>query len=525
MSKIIKKTKIMDGIEESLNKLSEKLLTLSTIDEFSKAINKFLAENFRCFSFGIFLIEKNGFLKFKTGKDWKTTPNRFKISKNGIIGWTLKSKTDILIEDISLDKRKLEGNKEIKSIYVIPLLWKLKTIGVLCFGLKKQKKWHKKELKTFKKLGKIIADIIPKIELLCKLADYSKEIDALNEYINSLIDRFPSGIIIINKDGTVKFINKIARKLFDISAKRRKKIMIEELFEKKHATVNPLLKTIEENKPLTRFEINIIDKNGGKNTIGFSTSLLKNGEGKITGAIGLMRGLTKIKEMEKRLMRQDRLIALGEMSAGMAHEIRNPLAGIKTGVEYLERLLDKKYRPSVKMIIKEIDRLNRIVTDMTLYANRPPIRSEQINIENLLNVSLAFMKSTIAEKSLKTITKLGDDIPPLQLDTEQIREVFDNIILNAVQSTEENGKITISTHIVKDGKMVEVRIIDTGIGIPKENKEKIFNPFFTTKKGGTGLGLSICHRIIAEHNGDIIISSKEGRGTTVRILLPIKPAR
>ena len=356
-----------------------------------------------------------------------------------------------------------------------------------------------------------------------ELDRYSKKIENLNQFINSVIKGFPSGIITIDKQGNITLINKKAQEILGFSEEDAKKITIKELFDYKHATANPLLKTIKENKPLTRVETNIVETDGKKIPIGFSTSPLWDESGRVIGAIGVMRDLTEIKQMEERLRRKDRLVALGEMAAGMAHEIRNPLAGIKTGVEYLGRSLDKKKSGFVKMIIKEINRLNRIVTDMTLYANRPPIKLENVNIHEIIDISLAFLRSEIEEKNLKIVKKFNKMLPSITLDSDQIREVFDNIILNAIHATTDNGKIIISTNFLSKEKKIEIKISDTGIGISKDNRERIFNPFFTTKQGGTGLGLSITHRIISEHKGYITILGKQEKGTTVKIALPINP--
>lgn len=381
----------------------------------------------------------------------------------------------------------------------------------------------RKTIKSSKQMGKIKKKMKCNASLSKELERYSKKIENLNQFINSVIKGFPSGIITIDKKGNITLINKKAQEILGFSEEDAKKITIKELFDYKHATANPLLKTITENKPLTRVETNIVEKDGKKIPIGFSTSPLWDESGRVIGAIGVMRDLTEIKQMEKRLRRQDRLVALGEMAAGMAHEIRNPLAGIKTGVEYLGRFLDKKKRGSVKMVINEINRLNRIVTDMTLYANRPPIKLESVNIHEIIDISLAFLRSEIEEKSLKIVKKFNKKLPVLTIDSHQIREVFDNIFMNSIHATSNNGKIIISTNFFNKERKIEIKIFDNGIGISKENRERIFNPFFTTKQGGTGLGLSISHRIISELNGYISVLSKQGKGTTVKILLPINP--
>ena len=507
-----------------LHNLSKKIISLNEIDKLCHEVDIFLKKNHNNLCSGLFIVNENELLEFKTGKDWGLKPGeQIKIAKTGLIGYAAKMHTEILVEDIKKDKRTFEGKSKMKSIYVLPLLRNKDFLGVVGFGTEQQKKWEKSELIMLEYLSVIIGSAISNIMLSTELKQYSKKIDNLNQYINSIIKSFPSGIITIDKEGNITLINKKAQEILGFSEHETKKITIKELFDYKKATVNPLLKTITEKKPLTRVEANIVEKDGKQIPVGFSTSPLRDESGKIIGAIGVMRELTQIKQMEKRLRRQDRLVALGEMSAAMAHEIRNPLAGIKTGVEYLGMFLDDEQKDSVTMIVKEITRLNRIVTDMTSYANRPPMNWEEEDIKDIINMSLAFLKYEIEEKHIEVIKHFDKKVPNLKLDRYQIREIFDNIILNAIQASKNNGKIKISTHLLSKEKGIEIKISDTGIGISKENRERIFNPFFTTKNGGTGLGLSICHRIITEHNGYISIPGKQGKGTTMRIVLPIKP--
>ena len=513
-----------EKIHEALHKLSNKLTNTCTVDTLYKKIKSFLTNNFPYLLSGFFIAKNGKFLEFENGINWGITPGtHFKITNKTFIGWVAKNKSELMIENIAMDKRKFIGNKNITSIYAYPLLTGKKTIGVIVHGIKQQTKWNKNDLTVLRNLNRIISQALSNILYANKINNYSIKIKNLNEFINSIIEGFPSGIITIDKRGNITLINKKAQEILGFSENNAKSITIQQLFDYKHATVNPLLETITKSKPQTRIETDIVEKDGKKVPIGISTSPLKNDSGEVIGAIGIMRELTKIKEEEEGLRREDRLVALGEMAAGMAHEIRNPLAGIKTGVEYLGRFIDEENKSSVNLIIKEIARLNRIVTDMTLYANRPPIKLDEIDIEEIINVSLAFLRNEIEERGIEIIKGFDENIPDVALDSDQIREVFDNTFLNAIQATKENGKIIITTDFHEQEDKFEVRITDNGTGISNEDKERIFNPFFTTKKGGTGLGLSICQRIISEHKGDIIVISKQEKGTTVRIVLPIKP--
>lgn len=507
---------------DSFTTLSMKLLKIKNINKLFQSFNKFFEKNLGSLHTGLFTIKDKKLLVFKAGNNWDIPLNtQLKISKRGIMGWVAKMKRELLIEDITGDERKLEENSGVRSIFAVPLLRGNDVLGIAVFGSKQPKKWTESDLMILRSLSTIIDAAISNTILSAEIKKYSERVKNQNQFIHSIINSFPSGIIIIDKKGNINLINKKAQEVFGLQTRGTSKISVKHLFDYKQATVNPLLKTITENKPLTRIETNIVEKDGKKTPLGFSTSPLRDESGRIIGAIAIMKELTEIKQREERSRRQDRLVALGEIAAGMAHEIRNPLAGIKTGVEYLGRFIDKKNSGAVNLIVNEINRLNRIVTDMTQYANRPPIKLENVNIQDIIDISLAFLNNEIEKKGIEIRKEFDERVPLLKLDSDQIREVFDNTILNAIQATKYNGKITISTILLGKEGRVEIRITDDGIGILKKDSERIFNPFFTTKRGGTGLGLSICHRIISEHNGYISISSKEGEGTTVKITLPI----
>jgi len=505
-------------------KLSKELSGIRRVDELSRKLFDFIQENFKYMPFGFFLSIDNKLLQYKTGYEWGIKPDtQFKITKDCAIGWSVQMNDDLFINDIKKNKRTFRGNKSIRSLYVMPLPKGMDVIGIVAFGSKQKGKWNNSLATTLKGISVVITGILLSIVASNEAQYYAKKIENLNNFVNSVIKGFPSGIITVDKWGNITLMNKPAQKVFEYSEFDAKRITIKQLFEYRHATLNPLLTTLMENKPLMRIETTIISKDGNKVPIGFSTSLLQDESGNITGAIGIMKELTKIKEVEEGLRREDRLIALGEMAAGMAHEIRNPLAGIKTGVQYLGRFLDDDKKEAVTLIVNEITRLNRIVTDMSSYANRPPIKLDNVDIGELIDISLAFLKYDIEEKEIELIKGYDQKMSQVRLDSDQIREVFDNILLNALQASDQGGKIIITTNTVNKENRFEVRITDNGMGISEADRERIFNPFFTTKRGGTGLGLSICYRIISEHKGYIIISSKMEKGTMVKVVLPIDP--
>ncbi len=226
-------------------------------------------------------------------------------------------------------------------------------------------------------------------------------------------------------------------------------------------------------------------------------------------------------QTEEQLRRADRLSALGELSAGMAHEIRNPLGSIKGAVE----ILKDAYRPDeakyefIQILQKETDRLNHIVQEFLGFARpkQPELQYTDLNeaIESVLTLTAQEAKKA----RVKVEKKLDPSIGRRNLDAGLLKQAFLNLILNAIQAMPSGGVLTVESDLSEDA--VVVKIADTGIGISDENRKKLFSPFFTTKKDGTGLGLAITYRIVQNHRGTIDVKSKPGKGAAFSVKIPI----
>jgi signal transduction histidine kinase len=215
---------------------------------------------------------------------------------------------------------------------------------------------------------------------------------------------------------------------------------------------------------------------------------------------------------------RERLTALGEMSAGIAHELRNPMAVISG---YLN-LLSKKAEPAAQTVIKdittEINNMNRIIGDLLTFARPASLNRVKVNIKDMIEGCLSsVLQATRADSRIKTSLKL-DDIT-VSLDEVLVRQAFTNLIQNAIDAMPEQGTIEIET---QHGKDVKVIVRDTGVGIPAANLKKIFLPFYTTKDTGVGLGLALVHKIVLSHEGRIDVSSMEGRGTVFTAIFPMR---
>ena len=236
----------------------------------------------------------------------------------------------------------------------------------------------------------------------------------------------------------------------------------------------------------------------------------------------LNRAHKKLFEMhQSQLAQADRLITTGEMAANIAHEIKNPLAGALGALEIIieDMPKDTSCIPIMQEIIVQLERINKAVNDLLSYARPADPVFEKVNLNEIFKRILSLLESQIKAENIKIDLFLTENIPNIIADEKLIQQLFWNILLNAVQSMKDSGTLTIKTE--KGNSTVKIKIQDTGKGIPKDNYEKIFKPFFTNKHKGTGLGLAISKRIVEQHSGDISIKSEMNKGTTFIITLPI----
>jgi len=244
----------------------------------------------------------------------------------------------------------------------------------------------------------------------------------------------------------------------------------------------------------------------------------------------LMQRETELKESQNTLRRADRLSALGLLTAGFAHEIRNPLVAIRTFTQLLpERYNDAEFRDGFqKLALKEVDRICGLINDLLSFArpSRPKVIQENMN--DVVDGIIRILESEAKEKNIEITRDFTAGLPMVWIDREQMKQVFMNLILNAIQAMKnQSGALSISTRphskdpLGQAGQFVQVEIQDTGMGIPEENLDHIFDPFFTNKDEGSGLGLSISHQIVHEHGGYITVESKAGVGTSFFVNIPV----
>ena len=351
-----------------------------------------------------------------------------------------------------------------------------------------------------------------------------KKLEAINKYI---VENINSGILTINSSERITSFNRAAEKVmgYKLDEIYNKPIdtVFPDLMKAKHYSIIPE----ETSASYFRIEKTFKRKDGKELFLGFAASPMKEG-----GYIIIFQDLTRIKEIEEQLRRVDRLRALGELAAGMAHEVRNPLTSISGSVQVLKKslMLDGESQHLMNTVIREAERLNALITDFLLFA-KPATKMTKIDLRDIINETVNIFKNSPESGNIDIQLKAEDGLI-VEGDSRQLKQVFWNLFINAGNAMLDGGVLRIDSrlktqdHSLGSGVLglksdsVEVTVSDTGMGIPPENIERIFDPFFTTKDSGTGLGLAVVHRIIEGHNGKIEVKSKKGEGTRFRILLP-----
>lgn len=374
-----------------------------------------------------------------------------------------------------------------------------------------------------------------KRELFQKQVDYN-QLEAFNRNIIQSLD---SGLLTVDREGRINFLNRTAERILHRKEEELRNQTIYNIFPKIGEVIEEMRnKTSQELPEYQRYETILADGDGRKIYLGFSISPLTNAEGETIGHTLIFQDITRFKEMEEQMKRFDRMAAIGSLAAGLAHEIRNPLASLSGSIQMLksELSLDESQNHLMEIILRESERLNALISDFLLFAQPPQTRLQSVEIEKILVETLElFTHSPSCHEGIRVIWPNARRIGKVSVDPDQIRQVFWNLLINASQSLSNGGEIRI--HLEKGNpslwrnplpfsspkfttQWVKISIEDTGVGIPPEEKEKIFEPFYTTKENGTGLGLSIVHKIIENHKGSIRVESEVGKGSTFTIFLP-----
>jgi two-component system, NtrC family, nitrogen regulation sensor histidine kinase GlnL len=340
------------------------------------------------------------------------------------------------------------------------------------------------------------------------------------------------GVVVTDPACRVLLFNPAMEEMTGTSSRRATGAALATLLPKESAISARVISTLETGHPFFIPDAEWLRWDGEPLPTSLTISAILDKVGEMLGAVLVVRDLRRIKALQESQRPAERLTAFGVLAAAMAHEIKNPLLGIRGAAQLLrEELTTDDAREYTDVIIREADRLNVLMEEMLDFARPHPLTRTQVNVHEVLDGVIALERPACTTRGVQIRQHYDPSLPDLWADRNHLTQTFLNLIRNAWEAMPHGGALTLTTRRSSEpvrlgpggGPMLVVELADEGVGIPPEIQRKLFTPFFTTKAKGSGLGLAIAHRIIEEHGGRFTIKSLSGQGTTVRIYLPVNP--
>jgi PAS domain S-box-containing protein len=356
-----------------------------------------------------------------------------------------------------------------------------------------------------------------------------EELKREERFRDHVIGGMSNGLVSVDLDGCITLVNQAAEQLSgfreaDVRGRASSELLLE------GSGRDPLHDALEADRSVRGMEAVLRTVEGTTLPIQLTTSLLRDESGRIYGAIGEFADLSAIKGMQTQIRNLDKLAALGRFTSSVAHEIRNPLAGINAGIEYLAKNMQGEDVRHAEFITAEVARLDRIINDL-FTAGRPlELTLRDTDPVELVEHSIRTLEPSFNEHEVECVRHAQPDLPEIALDAGRIEQVLINLIQNAVEASSAGGVVEIEQRIGSSqqphlpsskGDSLIISVRDHGEGMAEEEREKIFEPFYTTKAHGTGLGLYICHHIVEAHGGQIVVDSRPGQGSCFMLCLPL----
>ncbi|MCD4651751.1 MAG: PAS domain S-box protein [Candidatus Cloacimonetes bacterium] len=387
--------------------------------------------------------------------------------------------------------------------------------------------------------------------LTTRLDNYTKEQTSLEKrviegeniktFLHSILENIYTGVLAVDKSGVITVFNKAAE---EITGYRKVEILgrsYQKVFTGQTPKQSAMYALTTGKESFHRRKVLKIGDRAIE--IEYSITIVYSVDNEVAGVVEAFNDISEIKKLQERIRHIETLAALGEMAASVAHEIRNPLGGIGGFAGLLNRQMeqDDPRRKLLKPIIEGVSRLNSIVSNLLTYTRPRQLKPAKVVLQDVLRdvFELFCMSVSGSDKKVDLRSCFSETDYHVNLDTQLFQQIMMNLLKNSWEAIEESGVISISTkasiplhmsdileeeekeELLRLFSMIDIEITDTGSGIPEENLEKLFNPFFTTKETGNGLGLAICKKIIQLHRGDISVKSELGKGTTFTITLPL----
>ncbi len=349
--------------------------------------------------------------------------------------------------------------------------------------------------------------------------DTRLSLSRIKAFSDNLVENMPIGLVALDNHQRITSLNNAAASILkrlpvEVNGENAEKSLPAELWR--------LLENLDAEKDVVEKDIDCTVREGDVIPLEVSARVLHDEDGTFLGHVILFKDLSEVRSLRKEIARSQRLASVGRLAAGVSHEIRNPLSSLKGFATYFkERYHDVPENQQISnLMIQEVDRLNRVVGQLHEFARPIAVSKKPIRIKAFLENSLKMVERQASEANITIKTDFDLDLKEVLIDPDRINQVLLNLYLNAIESMDGGGRLTVALSGNEKKHGIEIKIIDTGAGISDNDLGHIFDPYFTTKPTGTGLGLAIVHNIMESHGGDINIESRLGQGTGVTIFLP-----
>jgi len=369
-------------------------------------------------------------------------------------------------------------------------------------------------INAFQDVTKQLKEKEKELERLRALAEQRAE--NVESYNENILQCVTNGVMTFDRECRLTTINRAAEEILGIIREQSVRRSCEELFGP-GGIAQAVNETLGKKQPSARMET-VLERSTGRLWLGYTTALLSDRHGAALGVILSFSDLTEVKRLQEQVELQERLKALGEMSAGIAHELRNPMAVIAGYLNLLAKKQDGAGRAVIKDVLTEISGMNRIIGDLLTFARPTALNRTAVNMRELIETCVStVLLAKGADARIATVLELGEG--NALVDEVLMRQALGNLVQNAVEAMPDGGTLTVRSQ--RDRQLVII-MKDTGIGVSREQYRKIFLPFFTTKDTGVGMGLALTHKIITAHGGRVEVESKEGSGTTFTVVVPME---
>ncbi len=350
-----------------------------------------------------------------------------------------------------------------------------------------------------------------------------RTLEQTRDYTRQVVANMANGLLSIDPEGRIKSYNRLALELLGLKETEVDGMDLKSVIDFKETGIDDTLAGCQ---PVLEREFLHRKKSGALMPMTLSVTPILDEKQTCTGAVIVLRDLREIKKLEEKVRHSEKLAAIGELAAGVAHEIRNPLSSIKGFARFLahslsDRTQEKEY---AEIIAKEVDRINSVVNDLLTFARPLEPELALTDVLKLAEHTLRLVETDARSRDIKIRSKINPDLNSFLLDANQITQALLNLMLNALQEVDNGGVIDVGADVNESGTRLNIWVEDNGPGIPQDRKKKMVDPFFTTRERGTGLGLAIVHKIVENHRGEIRVESPlpgNTRGCRFTMTLPV----